>query len=198
MDSGRGGQGADVTAPAASMPTPASRALELEAVYRDHAAFCWRMARRLGAPDEATDDIVHDVFLVVRRRLPDFDASRPVRPWLFGIVRRVVADLRRGRRRAEGRIRLVPTPPEPVDPEQQAQRNAAADFVRTFLDELPPSQRMVFVMMELEGMTAPETAEALGAELPTVYSRLRLARGKFERAVARRQAQDRRDRGGGR
>jgi RNA polymerase sigma-70 factor (ECF subfamily) len=50
---------------------------------------------------------------------------------------------------------------------------------------LSPEHREVFVMAEVEGFTAPEIADALGAKLNTVYSRLRLGRAQFERALAR-------------
>ena len=43
----------------------------------------------------------------------------------------------------------------------------------------------MFVLMELEELSAPEVSEALGVPLNTVYSRLRLARADFERAVAK-------------
>jgi RNA polymerase sigma-70 factor (ECF subfamily) len=44
---------------------------------------------------------------------------------------------------------------------------------------------MVFVLADVEGMTGPEIADALGIAVNTVYSRLRLARRDFERALAR-------------
>ncbi len=53
------------------------------------------------------------------------------------------------------------------------------------LNELDDNQRAVFVMADLEGMRAHEIAEALDVKLNTVYSRLRLARAKFERGLAR-------------
>jgi RNA polymerase sigma-70 factor, ECF subfamily len=43
----------------------------------------------------------------------------------------------------------------------------------------------VFVMTDLEQMSAPEISEALGVNLNTVYSRLRAARAAFNEAVAR-------------
>ncbi len=43
---------------------------------------------------------------------------------------------------------------------------------------------MVFYLSDIEGLTAPEIATALDVNLNTVYGRLRLARKRFERALA--------------
>jgi RNA polymerase sigma-70 factor (ECF subfamily) len=198
MDSGRGGQSSDVVARVSTAGLirdadgKAARAPTLAEVYREHCDFVWRVAGRLGVGNEARDDVVHNVFLVVHRRLRDFDAARAIRPWLVGITRRVVADLRRGRTRARARLRLVADPVPLPSPEEHAARSQAAAMVRDFLDRIDPDQALVFMLADVEGMTAPAIAEALGAKLPTVYSRLRLAREKFERAIVRHRAADRR------
>ena len=53
------------------------------------------------------------------------------------------------------------------------------------LGELGPLKREVFVLAELEEMTMPEIAEAIGVPLNTAYSRLRVARQEFNDALAR-------------
>ena len=58
-------------------------------------------------------------------------------------------------------------------------------MVRSFLDELDEPQRIVFYLADIEGLTAPEIVAAVGVNLNTVYARLRLARKRFERAMAR-------------
>jgi RNA polymerase sigma-70 factor (ECF subfamily) len=50
------------------------------------------------------------------------------------------------------------------------------------LDRLAEDKRMVLLLVEVEGMTAPEVAEALQLPLNTVYSRLRRARREFSAA----------------
>src|SRR5688572_25865929 len=62
-----------------------------EAVYAEHFAMVWRLvAHRV--PQAALDDVVQEVFLVVHRKLPEFEGRSTVRTWVFGIVRRVVRD----------------------------------------------------------------------------------------------------------
>lgn len=157
-----------------------------EGLYAAHFRFVWRTLRALGVPAAATDDAAQDVFLVVHRRLDDYDDRLPIRGWLFGIARNVA---RRHRERAhrEPPLQLVR---EGRAPDDTLQLREAASFVERFLDALDDDQRAVFVLAQLEGLTAPEIAETLGVNPNTVYSRLRTARLKFERAVARQAARE--------
>lgn len=132
---------------------------------------------------------MHDVFLVVHRRLADLRADASVRSWLFGITKRVVLHRVRGADRAARRERHAPMPRGVPSPDDGLARKQAAAAAEACLDELPPEQRIVLVLADLEEMSVPEVASALGVGLNTVYSRLRLARKKFEQALSR-HAQD--------
>jgi len=154
-------------------------------LFEAHHDFVWRSLSRLGVPPSSVDDAAQDVFVVVHKRFDSLDPDAPLRPWLYGIARRIG---RRYRTRAARRALLRPVPPEPpASPERRAAVREAEDWVLTVLESFDPTQREVFVLAELEGMRAPEIAVAVGAKLNTVYSRLRLARERFERALARRQ-----------
>jgi len=174
-----------VPAQLALAPQPAPDA-EFAAAYREHHAFVWRILRHLGVPDLLIDDLVQDVFLVAYRRWDRFDPNSSLRSWLYGIARRVTADVRRGARRREARLAAVEAPDSPPGPEDMLAEAQAADFVDRFLAGLDDDKREVFVLAEVEHLSAPEIAAATGAKLNTVYSRLRLARALFDRAVERR------------
>ncbi len=159
-------------------------------VYEAHFDFVWRSARRLGVPAASVDDAVQDVFVVVHRRGDTFEGRSSVRTWLFGIVAHVA--------RAHRRRRVLDSAADPdalIDPaarSPQAQAEAA-EAMRTLyevLDTLDDDRREVLVLVDLEEMTAPEAADALGLKLNTVYSRLRAARRDFDSEVARRAARD--------
>lgn len=154
--------------------------LDLAELYRRHAGFVWRSLRRFGVPDEALEDLVHEVFMLVRRRLPDFDRRSAVTTWLYGIARGVAANARRGRARAEARHRMLPEHEPPTSPEHAIERAEAIACVGEFLAGLDPDQRAVFELVDVEGMRGPDAAEVLATNLNVVYSRLRLARRKFE------------------
>ncbi|MEM9462278.1 MAG: sigma-70 family RNA polymerase sigma factor [Myxococcota bacterium] len=168
---------------------------DLGELYREHAGFVWRLARHLGAPSADLDDIVHDAFLIAHRRRHDFDPSRPPRNWLFGITNNLVMRARTGQRRAASRLRPVPSDDMPGDQpgaDEIVQRAEGYALLEGFLTTLPAPQRDVFVLHDLESMSAPQVADTLGVKLNTVYSRLRLARKRFGRFATRLGATDRR------
>lgn len=153
-------------------------------LYREHFGFVWRILRRLGVPADALEDAAQEVFLVLHRRLAGLGPEVSPRSWLFGTARRVAADLRRGQHRRERRLHALAVVENGDRRNQPIEQAEAAEFVQRFLERLDPDKRMVLVLADLEGMTAPEIAEALEVKLNTVYSRLRAARAEFERAVA--------------
>jgi RNA polymerase sigma-70 factor (ECF subfamily) len=162
----------------AAQPVPTET---FDAVYAEHFAFVWRSLRALGIPTAAIDDAAQDVFVVVYDRLQTYDGRVPMRGWLFGICRNVV---RRHRERSarQSPLQLVGRP-APLDEVVQWRETAA--IVDRFLDTLDDDHRAVLVLAQLEGYAAPEIADALGVNLNTVYSRLRTARARFAKAMAR-------------
>jgi RNA polymerase sigma-70 factor, ECF subfamily len=167
--------------------------LRFDAVYDEWFDFVWRSARRLGVHEAALDDVAQDVFLVVYRRLAEFEGRSSLKTWLFGITLRVVADWRRTKRRKGG---LSELPPEETlacarsGPSDDLERSQSARLLHALLAELDDEKREVFVMIELEELTAPEVASMLAVPLNTVYSRLRVAREDFERALSRYRAKE--------
>lgn len=129
---------------------------------------------------------MHDVFVVVQRRLKEYDGRASIKTWLYHLARGVAANEQRRRVREQQRIwRAQPQPTREPDPEATHERKEAAAFVRTFLDALAVEQRNVFVLAEIEGLPVPEVASLLGVNLNTAYGRLRTARRLFRAAVVR-------------
>lgn len=155
---------------------------ELAEVYRTHAGFVQRCAGHLGVPEHHQDDVVHDVFLVAHRRLAELDPVRgSLRSWLFGITKRVVLHHRRSAARHQRRLRIVPSPPRQPCPAEEVARRRVVDHIDAFLHGLPPKQRIVFALADIEGMPAVEVARSLDANVNTVYARLAAARRAFGR-----------------
>jgi RNA polymerase sigma-70 factor, ECF subfamily len=155
----------------------------LARVFDQHADFVWRVLKRLGTPSADLEDALQEVFLVVARKLPEYQERGEMRAWLFAIARQVQQHALRGRlRRARREREPLPTS-EGIDPHIALERSEASRFIELFLEELDEAQATVFFLAEVEGMTAPEIAASVGATLNTVYSRLRLARARFERAL---------------
>ncbi len=162
-----------------------------EDIYHDCFEFVWRSLLRLGVPERSVDDAAHDVFLVVHRRLVDFEGRSSVRTWLFGIAWRV-ANLYRARERRHAGVDDSATEPPDSErrrPDAEVARREAAELVQRVLERLTPERRVVLVAVEIEQLSVPEVAEALLIPLNTAYSRLRLARRDFERVLRRIDAQ---------
>jgi RNA polymerase sigma-70 factor (ECF subfamily) len=163
-----------------------------EDVYHAHFPFVWRSAKRLGVRDASLDDAVQEVFVVVHRRLADFEGRSSLKTWLFGITLRVVRDHRRSARRRDAGSEVDPDTLRAAGggPAECAENSEAVRLLHALLDELDDERREIFVMAELEQMTMPEIAEALHLNVNTAYARLRAARQEFEQALARHRARD--------
>lgn len=191
---------------AAEEPVEASPRLPtFDAVYHANASFVWRNARRLGVPYGAVEDVMQEVFLVVYRRLPEFEedaaalapgAFTSMKAWLSAILIRVVRAHRRQARRKDGAFEHAPPSPDPdslVDrrvpsPLEAAERDEAVQELYSILARMNEERREVLVLSELEELTAPEIAQVLQVNVNTVSWRLGTARREFERMVTKRRA----------
>ena len=155
-------------------------------IYEAEFDYVWQSLRRLGVRPSDVEDVAHDVFVTVHRKLSDYDPFRPIRPWLFGIAFRIASDYRRTSRFQR---EVFDSEPEREDPgpiaDAQLATREAHRLVMAALDTINLDQRAVFILHELDGQTIPEVAEALGEPLNTIYSRLRLARKAFAAAATR-------------
>jgi RNA polymerase sigma-70 factor, ECF subfamily len=171
----------------AGSPAAPRAELRFEEIFRSYFDFVWGGLRRMGVPAASVDDAVQDVFLVVHRRQQDFEGRSSLKTWLYGIVLRVAHDHRRSLARAGGEGQ--PLPPALADgrpgPQEAAARSEALRLLARLLGELDEEKRDVFVLADLEQLSAKEIAEIVGTNVNTVYSRLRAARRQFNEAVAR-------------
>lgn len=158
-----------------------------DTVFRElfdaESAYVYGSLRRLGVRGRDLEDLTQEVFLSVYQRLDVYDRSRPIRPWLFAFVYRVVC----GHRRQLVRHRADLLDEEPLsctgNPEEEITRAEATKRLSDALESLSPELRAVFVMHELDEFTGPEIADVIEVPLNTVYSRIRLARRAIEAAL---------------
>jgi RNA polymerase sigma-70 factor (ECF subfamily) len=176
--------------------------MTFEEVYHRHFDFVWRSLRHLGVRVADLPDVAQDVFVIVHRLLPEFDGRAKITSWLFRICmnaarnQRRLAHVRREAFDASALDAMVEEAPNPTARLEQREDLALFEVALATMDL---DQRAAFVLFELVGMTGPELAETLEIPLGTAYSRLRLARDAFRRAVlqedARRDAASTRERG---
>ncbi len=169
---------------------PRPRKPDFRDLYRDHCGYVWNSLRRLGVREADVEDVAHEVFLSVYKRFADYDAARPLKPWLFGFAYRTASDYRA---RPQHRREVAEDAMDHADDKPRADEQIEAEerraLVADALLKIELDRRAVFVMHEIDGAKIPEVADALGIPLNTAYSRLRLAREEFAEAVKRITAQ---------
>ncbi len=163
---------------------------EFEPLYRQHQGFVWQTLRGLGVMDAAIDDAVQDVFLVVHRRLPTFEARASVRTWLYEIVRRIAWRYRTRAQRDASRLHELPELRGEHDLDAEVDKSRAFEVLRTFTTTLDDDRLRVFMLSEFGQLRGREIAEALGVNLNTVYARLRSAHQQLDRLTTRLRARE--------
>jgi RNA polymerase sigma-70 factor, ECF subfamily len=160
---------------------------DLAAVFRHELPYVVHTVRRLGVRPADIEDVAHDVFVVASRKWSDYDPTRPLKPWLFGIAMRVALAYRR----RAGYTREVLVDDLREEPNPQPGAGAALDeerrrrLVHAAIDAVHDSRKQVFILHDLDGIPMPDIVADLGIPLNTGYSRLRLARQEFRDAALR-------------
>jgi len=157
-------------------------------LYDTYFSYMYRTARKLGTPEAELDDVVSEVFLVVYRKLDDFQYGR-ITTWLFRICSNVVSGFHRKRRTRRSLQQLKESiglkTTETETPHLHAERTAAEAAVTKILEGMSPKNREVIVLFELEGLSGEEIALQVGCPVGTVWTRLHNARKQFKK-IARR------------
>lgn len=181
--------GVTVAAPAKARAVPT-----FDEVYQENVAFLFRAARGFGVAGSAAEDVMQDVFVVVHRRLGEFDGTGSLRAWLLRVLMNVVREHRRRfRRKGDHDLLEDEAAADPnLPPDEQVALAQAARLLGEILASMPDDQREVFVLSEIEGVPIPEIAEAAQINVNTAYSRLRLARATYDAHVARIRAKNQR------
>lgn len=158
-------------------PSPLQNLPTVSEVFREYAAFVWRTVRYLGVREADVEDVSQEVFLVVHRKLGEFEGRSSLRTWLYGICLRVARDHQnRAHVRRETAVDELPVESQEAPQERTAIANQSRAQLVRILESLDPAKREVFVLYEIEGLTMNEIAEVTQCPLQTAYSRLNAAR----------------------
>jgi len=166
----------------------AGQAQALGELYDRYADTALAVALRVVGDRTEAEDVVHDAFVAVWRKIDRFDAGRgSLRAWLLTVVRNRAIDRVRARRvsvdveDADERS-LLRTGPNPTW--EDALRRTSAAEVRVALDGLPDEQRRALELAYFEGYTYREVAEMTDVAPGTAAGRLRLGLAKLRDALA--------------
>ena len=194
LDSNRNVLVVEHRASVATENLPPSRAeapsqLTFEALYDQWYDDVSRWVRALGARDADRDDLVQDIFMVVHRRLPDFDGQN-VAGWLYRIAGRKVRDHRRllwvkhlfGNKSVPLLESTLTSRQSPLD---QLETKRKRELLERLLEDLNADQRAAFVLFEIEGNSGEEIARLQGVPINTVWARIHKARKKLQEQAER-------------
>jgi RNA polymerase sigma-70 factor (ECF subfamily) len=167
-----------------------------EGLMRQYNQRLFRVARSILRDDADAEDALQDAYVQAYRKLDEFRGEAELATWLTRIV--INQALMRIRRRTRDR-NVVPfggtgdgavkelevADKQAESPSDAALRGEVRKVLERRIDELPASFRTVFMMREVEEMTARETADALGIPEATVRTRLFRARALLREALER-------------
>ena len=168
---------------------------DIEGLYRQHAEDVARWAARLAGQGFDIEDLVHQVFLVVQRRLPQFRGEAKVTTWMHEITIRVVQEARRKQRRwlvwPLSRTNATSTTDQGTDdqvaslasdqptPLELLEKKEAGRTVYEILDQLDEKYRTALILFEIEGLSGQEIAAVTRTSPSNVWVRLLRARQQF-------------------
>lgn len=156
-------------------------AARFRAMVDAHVDRVHRTLRSLGVPQRALDDAVQHVFLVAFQKVDTIETGRE-RAFLVGVATGVAANVRSRLSRSPESLDgdtyelHASRGPNPEDHALYSERRVQLERV---LGLMPLELREVFVLFELEELTAVEIADSLEIPSGTVASRLRRARALF-------------------
>jgi RNA polymerase sigma-70 factor (ECF subfamily) len=130
-------------------------------------------------PDEA-EDIAQEVFVRAHRRLSQYRSDGSLEAWFYAVTRRAANQMRR---KAKRRTRLALSPGArparevyTTDPGGRVDRERATALIHEMFSNLPPRQREIFDLIDLQGLTPGEVAERIGMKPASVRANLFKAR----------------------
>ena len=180
---------ADQSPPALVVRCKAGDEASWRALFDENVDFVSGVARSLGIPAAEVDDVCQEVFVVVWRRLDQFQGGK-LTTWLYRITANVVSGRHRKRRTRQRLgdvlVRLGIRPASVATPDVEYERTDARRQVDEVIALMSDKKRQVFSMFELEGLSSPEIAERLGCPQETVRTRLFHARREFTRLASNR------------
>ncbi len=163
----------------------AGDARALEQLLATVAPSVHRFGLRMCKNADDAEDVLQDTLLSIATHLGEFEGRSSLLSWVFTLARTACSRRRRGlKNRPMTRAEDVPEASDSAPtPEQSAADHELAAAVGRALDALADDHREVIALRDIEGLTAPEAAEALGISVDALKSRLHRARESLREAL---------------
>jgi len=161
-----------------------------EEIFRRHVAQVHRQVFKLIGNEAETEEVVQEVFLAVHEKIKTFRGDSAFSTWLYRLTMNVaLTRLRKRKRRNEvylddylprfqqdGHHKVRPVVNWEDELDQRLEKKELQRLLRESLDLLPPVDKTVIVMSDLEGLSNREICEGLELSIPAVKARLHRAR----------------------
>ena len=148
-----------------------------------HMKRAYSVAYRLLGQREDAEDLVQDAFLAALEKIDTFQTGRSFAPWFY----RILVNRGLNSRKSRSLRRMDALPPEIADmsrsPLRDTERAELRERLTVVLATLPPRQKSIVELFELEGFSSLEIAEVLGLSDGTVRWHLHQARAKLREAL---------------
>jgi RNA polymerase sigma-70 factor (ECF subfamily) len=166
--------------------------MALEQLFSRHQARVYRFGKKMCGDDADAQDVLQETFIAAARSLPDFRGASSVSTWLYTIARSFCIKHRRTSKFAPTHLESLEQDPagaaQLAHPGRSPEEDAAGRQLQGVLDQaiasLEPMYREVLILRDVEGLSAPEVAEALDLTVEAVKSRLHRARVAVRELVA--------------
>lgn len=146
----------------------------------------YRFGLRMCGDEDAAREVLQETLLAAFRYLPGFRGDAALSTWLFQIARSFCIKERRGQHPT--RSLDARGAPELVDPQPQPDARAHAREIGVALSRaiaaLPPEQREVLILRDVEGLSAEQAADVVGISVGAIKSRLHRARMALRTGLA--------------
>lgn len=168
-----------------------------------HEEKVYRLAMRFTRNETDAAEILQETFLSAWRNLDGFQGKAQFASWLYRVAVNTALMLLRSQKRHPS-VAVEDVTPEALGeaakdaspglgagtdwsrrPDEQFQSDELRRQIQHAVDDLPDSQRSVFLLRDVDGLSTEETAELLAVSLPTVKTRLHRARLALRAAITR-------------
>jgi len=155
-----------------------------------HLDTLYRGALRLTRDPDQAQDLVQEAYLRALRYQHSYQTGTNMKAWLFAIMRNLFWDRFKGVRKDDVSLDDVgdfvlyeKLRDEGARPEADVLDRIAATEVVAAVEKLPPLHREVVVLVDVEGFSYKDAAQALGVPIGTVMSRLHRARQQLQKSL---------------
>ena len=160
-----------------------------EGLVKEYEKNVYNLALRMTGDPEDAADMAQDAFIKAYNSLGSFRGDSKFSVWLYRIVSNLCLDFLRSRKRRptvslsaesdEGEDMEFDIADESQSPETLLEQKLTREAVRRGLDSLPPEQRQILLLREIQGLSYEEIAQVLELETGTVKSRIFRARKRL-------------------